>query len=108
MAQNPVQDGSGNGGIGVQRKLLCYHCSSIPKIDRIKYPPIKKIPTLFIADARIYMELYIGNLFSEMIFRTRCLFKLETEKGGCVSFLLDILSGMGGINLVQHPIFSYY
>jgi hypothetical protein len=29
-----------------------------------------------------------------VIFWTRCLFKLEPEGGGCVSFLLDILSGI--------------
>jgi len=40
------------------------------------------------------MALYIDNLFSKMIFWTRCLFKLEPEGGGCVSFLLDILSGI--------------
>ena len=40
------------------------------------------------------MALYIDNLFSKMIFWTRCLFKLEPEGDGCVSFLLDILSGI--------------
>ena len=40
------------------------------------------------------VELHIDNIFLEVIFWTRCLFKLEPEGGGCVSFLLDVLSGI--------------
>ena len=40
------------------------------------------------------MALYIDNLFLKVILWTRFLFKLEPEGGGCVSFLLDILSGI--------------
>ena len=54
----------------------------------------KKIPAQFITDAGIRIELHIDILFSEMIFWTRCLFKLALEGGGCVSFLLDVLSGI--------------
>ena len=39
-------------------------------------------------------ELHIDNLFLEVIFWTGCPFKLKPEGGGCVSFLLDILSGV--------------
>ena len=54
----------------------------------------KKIPAQFITDAGICIELHIDILFSEMIFWTRCLFKLALEGGGCVSFLLDVLNGI--------------
>ena len=40
------------------------------------------------------VELHIDNLFLKVILWTRCLFKLEPEGGGCVSFLLDVLSGI--------------
>ena len=40
------------------------------------------------------VELHIDILCLEMIFWTRCLFKLALEGGGCVSFLLDVLSGI--------------
>ena len=40
------------------------------------------------------VELHIDNLFLEVIFWTGCPFKLKPEGGGCVSFLLDILSGI--------------
>ena len=39
-------------------------------------------------------ELHIDNLFLEVIFWTRCLFKPKPEGGGYVSFLLDVLSGI--------------
>ena len=54
----------------------------------------QKIPAQFITDAGICIELHIDNLFLEMIFWTRCLFKPKPEGGGYVSFLLDVLSGI--------------
>ena len=54
----------------------------------------KKIPTQFITDAGICIELHIDILFSEIILWTRCLFNLALEGGGRVSFLLDVLSGI--------------
>jgi len=43
----------------------------------------KKIPAQFIADAGISIELHLSYIF-----------KLALEGGGCVSFLLDVLSGI--------------
>ena len=58
----------------------------------------KKIPAQFIADAGISIGLHLSYIltlfFLEVIFWTRCLFKLEPEGGGCVSFLLNVLSGI--------------